>query len=193
MDTGLRAYLTDFYAEHHAHDAEQPDRLLRWRNLEPESAELLSVLVRATRPRRLLELGTSNGYSTCWLADAAAGAAFASLDIDPDRTAAAAKTLEGAGLRDRVDLVTGDAADYLRRAASDSVDLLFLDAERPHYVSYWPDIQRVLVPGGLLVTDNVVSHADQVSDFIAEVRESGWATTIVEVGAGLLLAVAPTS
>jgi predicted O-methyltransferase YrrM len=52
------------------HDATKSDRLDRLRNLEPPTARLLSVLVRATRAQAVLELGTSNGYSTVWLADA---------------------------------------------------------------------------------------------------------------------------
>ena len=55
------------------HDAGKPDRLDRLRNLEPDSAALLALLVRATHTQHLLELGTSNGYSTLWLADAVRG------------------------------------------------------------------------------------------------------------------------
>lgn len=54
-----------------APDAAQADRLARFRNLEPETAAMLGVLVRALSPGRLLELGTSNGYSTLGLADTA--------------------------------------------------------------------------------------------------------------------------
>jgi predicted O-methyltransferase YrrM len=65
-----RAITREVFAAGRAYDARQSDRLGRLRNLEPEPAELLSVIVRATRTRRVLEIGTSNGYSTLWLADA---------------------------------------------------------------------------------------------------------------------------
>jgi predicted O-methyltransferase YrrM len=87
MDAHLRNFLDELYREGREFDAAQPDRLDRRRNLEPDSAALLAVLVRAVRPKRLLELGTSNGYSTIWLADAALSveAEFTSVELDADR------------------------------------------------------------------------------------------------------------
>lgn len=194
MDATLQGFLDDFYARARAHDASQHDRLSRWRNLEPDSAALLALVVRAARPCAILELGTSNGYSTCWLADAASevGATLTSVDNDPSRTAAAAETLAGAGLREGVELVTADAGEHLRSAPDESAGVVFLDAERPHYVSYWPDLRRVIARGGVLVTDNVLSHADQVADFLDLVRGEGWFSTTVATGAGLFLATRPT-
>ncbi|HZL55145.1 MAG TPA: hypothetical protein VFC22_05895 [Solirubrobacteraceae bacterium] len=61
----------EILARSRAHDERQSDRLARFRNVERETAELLSLLVRSTRAQRIRELGTSNGYSTIWLADAA--------------------------------------------------------------------------------------------------------------------------
>lgn len=69
-----------------------------------------------------------------------------------------------------------------------SADLVFLDAERPAYVGYWPDLLRALRPGGLLVVDNVLSHADQVADFRALVSSTECCReTVVPTGAGLLV------
>ncbi len=84
-----------------AHDAGERDRLLRRRNVEPETAELLGLLVRAKRAQNVLEIGTSNGYSTIWLGDAveATGGSVVSLEIDAARTATAAGHLENVGLR----------------------------------------------------------------------------------------------
>ena len=72
MDAELERYLDGLWASGREHDAELPDRTQRLRNVEPETARMLAVLVRATGARRVLELGTSNGYSTLWLADATA-------------------------------------------------------------------------------------------------------------------------
>ena len=71
MDAARRELAAEIHAAASEHDAAQADRLDRYRILEPETAELLAVLVKATGARRLLELGTSIGYSTIWLADAA--------------------------------------------------------------------------------------------------------------------------
>src|SRR6185312_9644059 len=138
------------------HDAAQADRLDRVRNVEPETAELLGVLVRARAAPRVLEIGTSNGYSTIWLADAVAatGGWLVSLEVDPARTALARQHLARAGLADVADLRTSDAAQALAAFGDDAFDVVFLDAERPAYPGYWPELVRTLAPGGLLAVDN---------------------------------------
>jgi predicted O-methyltransferase YrrM len=85
----LRDLLDRLYQEGLAHDAAEPDRLRRLRNLEPDAAALLWITLRALRPRLVVEIGTSNGYSTLWLADAvaAAGGRLVSVDIDADMQA----------------------------------------------------------------------------------------------------------
>jgi len=191
MNARRRAIADEVLAVARAHDAAQSDRLARFRNVEPETAELLGVLVRATRARRVLELGTSNGYSTIWLADAveATAGALKSVEIDPARTAMARANLGRAGLA--AELVTGDAAETLRTSADGAWDLVFVDAERPAYAGYWPELVRALRPdGGLLAIDNVLSHAAEVAEVTALIAaEPAVTTVLVPVGAGLRLVV----
>jgi len=174
-----------------AHDAVQSDRLLRFRNVEPETAELLALLIRSTRARSILEIGTSNGYSTIWLADAAeaTGGTLVSVEIDPERTALARANLARAGLA--AELRTEDAAQTLQAARDGCWDFVFLDAERPAYAGYWPHLLRTLRPdGGLLAIDNVVSHAvevEQVSRLID--AEPSVESVLVPIGAGLRLVI----
>jgi predicted O-methyltransferase YrrM len=184
-----RAIADEVLTAARAHDAGRADRLARFRNVEPETAELLGVLVRATRARRVLELGTSNGYSTIWLADAveATGGALTSVELDPARTALARADLGRAGLA--AELVTGDAAETLRTSHAGAWDLVFLDAERPAYAGYWPRLLPALRPdGGLLVIDNVLSHAAEVADVTALIEaEPAVTSAVVPVGAGVRL------
>jgi len=191
-DAARRAYAEELYAAGRAHDAGERDRLLRWRNVEPETAELLGLLVRAKRARNVLEIGTSNGYSTIWLGDAveATGGSVVSLEIDAARTAIAAGHLESVGLRTSVDLRTEDAATALAAFADAAFDLIFLDAERDAYAGYWPDLVRTLAPAGLIAVDNVISHAHDLVAFRATVDGDDRVTpAVVPVGAGVLLAV----
>jgi predicted O-methyltransferase YrrM len=173
-----------------AHDARQTDRLARFRNLEPETAELLNVLVRAARPRRLLEIRTSNGYSTLWLADAAeaVGGEVVSVEIDGGRSALAAEALARAGLT--AELRVEDGAVTLRQAPTAACDLVFLDAERPAYAAMWPDVLRTLRPGGLAAIDNATSHAAEVAEVTALIsRTPDVTSSLIPIGAGLLVAV----
>src|ERR1700741_2418114 len=99
MDEARRRFADDLYARGREHDAALSDRLERVRDVEPPTAALLCVLIRATGARRILELGTSNGYSTIWLADAAESTrgSVVTVDVDRVRTELARENLRGAG------------------------------------------------------------------------------------------------
>jgi predicted O-methyltransferase YrrM len=190
VDQHLRELLDELHRYGVAYDAERPDRLDRLRNLEPDTAALLALQVRATAARKVLELGTSNGYSTLWLADAVrdTDGHLLTVELDPERSGQAGANLERAGLRTFVDLIVQDAGDALRQSADGEWDLIFLDAERPYYAGYWPDLVRVLRPGGLLMVDNVISHADQLADFRALVSDDDRVSeALIPTGDGALL------
>ena len=192
MNAERQAFLDELYAAGRAHDEALEDRLQRFRNVEPETAELLGVLVRAMQARRVLEIGTSNGYSTIWLADAAeaVGGSVVTLEVEAERTEMARSNLSDAGVVSFAELRTEDAGEALAGYADDAWDLVFLDAERPAYVGYWPDLVRVLRANGLLVVDNTLSHANQLVEFSQLVHEDERVTsTLVTVGAGVLLVV----
>jgi predicted O-methyltransferase YrrM len=174
------------------HDARQSERLARYRNVEPETAALLAVLVRALGARRVLELGTSNGYSTLWLADAAqaTGGHVLTLEIDPARTAAARANLQRAGLDSYVECRTQGAAQALAAQPPDAWQFVFLDAERPQYAAFWPLLLNTLEPGGLVAVDNAISHASELTDVRRLIEADDRLTSsLVPVGSGLLLAV----
>jgi predicted O-methyltransferase YrrM len=117
-----------------------------------------------------------------------------SVEVDPARSAEAFTHLGETGLDDFVELRTADAAETLEGSGDESWDLIFLDAERPAYEGYWPDLIRVLRVGGLLVVDNVVSHADELREFRERVEADPRASeALVPTGAGALLIVRGTS
>jgi predicted O-methyltransferase YrrM len=186
-----RALAAELHQRATAHDAAQADRLDRYRLLEPETAELLALLVRSARPRRILELGTSIGYSTLWLADAAeaVGAELTSVEVDAERSAAATANLERAGLA--ADLRVGDAGELLRQSPDGAWDLVFLDAERPDYPGWWPELLRSLRPdGGTLAIDNVLSHPGEVAPVLELIEAEPTVTSaLAPTGAGLQLVV----
>lgn len=186
----MERLLENLYVRGREHDARYEDRLLRLRNVEPDSARLLHFLIRTTGARTALEIGTSNGFSTVWIAAALAGTDgfLTSVEILPERSEAAGENLTEAGLRDRVELLVEDASATLARGPEDHWDFVFLDAERDAYTAYWPELRRTLRPGGVLAVDNVLSHAAQVREFVALVEGDPDMTTVtVPTGAGVLL------
>jgi len=186
----FNAYMAELYQSFQAHDADQNDRLLRYRNIEPESAYYLSMLVRIQQPERLLEIGTSTGYSTLWLAEAAraTGAKLVTLEIEKERSQQAQWHAQKMGLTDVIRFWVGDALEFLRHT-QEQYDFILLDAERDAYIIYWPYLKKVLTPKGVLIVDNVISHADQVKDFISLLQqEQDMMLTTLDLGAGILMA-----
>ena len=175
------------------HDQQQTDRLDRYRNIEPESALFLNILVRTHQAKRILEIGTSTGYSTLWLAEAlqATHGSMLSLEIDEVRTELAKAYAKQFNLDAHIDFLVTDALAYLQQS-EEQFDLILLDAERSAYLEYWQYLPKLLNPkGGLLVVDNVVSHADDVSAFIQQIENNPqFRTTILTMGAGLFLVTA---
>lgn len=190
MEDRLRALLDELHADGSAYDARQPDRLLRRRNLEPDAAELLTLAVRMTGARHIVEIGTSNGYSTIWLADAAADTGSTVVSVDSASAEEAGENLRRAGLAEHVRLLQADGGRHLADLPDGSVDFLFLDAERTEYSGWWPHPVRVLRPGGVLAVDNVLAPSpEELAGFLALVTDDSTLTgNTVSVGKGLHLA-----
>lgn len=191
-NAALHAVRDELGAAGPRHDAGETERARRLLNITPETGELLAVLVRATAARRVLEIGTSNGYSTLWLAEAARalGGGVVSVEYAAHKVALARQTFARAGVQGTVDLVHADAGAWLAGAPAAAFDLLFLDAERRLYRDWWPHLRRVLRPGGLLVVDNAISHAPEMAPFAALLdADADFTCTTVPVGNGELLAV----
>jgi predicted O-methyltransferase YrrM len=175
-----------------ANDSVTTERSRRMLNITRDTGEFLAVLVRATVAHRVLEIGTSNGYSTLWLAEAARaiGGTVTTIELSTYKVGLATQNFARAGLTSFITLMQDDAGVVLGRAADGTFDLVFLDSERPEYVGWWPHLKRVLRPGGLLVVDNATSHVEEMAPFVALVEaDSSFTTSLVPVGNGEFLAV----
>lgn len=171
MDEALRALLDELAEFGRRNDERETERERRMLNITPETGQLLAILVRAMGARRVLEVGTSNGYSTLWLAWAAQAVRGQVISIEraAHKAAMARANLERAGLASFVTIREGAALDALA-GLSGPFDLIFLDADRENYLAYLEGVLPLLRPGGLLVTDNVVSHAHELVEFLARVK-----------------------
>jgi caffeoyl-CoA O-methyltransferase len=163
----------------------------RLRAIAPDVGRFLHTVVLASRPRSILEIGTSGAYSTIWLATAArhVGAALTTLEIDPAKVRLASANLHEAGVHDVVTVVQGDALAYLRGRGS-PVSFVFLDAEKNDYVAFLELIVPLLSRGGVLVADNLASHAEELSEFRERaISHPSLSAMVVPIGRGELLAV----
>lgn len=162
-DARLDRFLQQLWQEGRDFDAVQPDPARKRRNITPSTGRFLELLVEEERPRRILEIGTSNGYSTLWLLRAATvlGIPVDSVDHSPEKHAEARANLGAAeGLHD-VRLHTVDAGEFLRHSPHSHWDFVFLDSSRSRYAEWWPELLRCFTPG-VLVVDNAVSHPTEL-------------------------------
>ena len=190
MTSDFLAKINNLYQQFKEHDATQTDRLYRYRNIEPESAEFLSILIQTQQSKRILEIGTSTGYSTLWLANAAqsTGGQIITVEIDAERTALAQQNAVEFSLDQQIEFLISDAQIYLA-SIKEKFDFILLDAERDAYCEYWNYLPQILKEkGGILIVDNVVSHAKEVEEFIHLVKlDPRFMTTTLSIGAGLFL------
>ncbi len=189
MHPDLSAILAEIEAFGQQNDATQADRSNRMLNLEPETAHLIGMLIRLGRRRRVLEIGTSNGYSTIWLAWAVgASGRVTSLDRSAAKHALADQNLKRAGLRDRVELITGDATEIVRNLAG-PFDTVFFDADRISAPAQLQILLPRLSPGALVLADNALSHPDEIAPYLASLeRFPVFDRLVVPVGKGLSVA-----
>ncbi len=171
MDDSLLEFLNKLAKVGEDNDARETARPRRMLNITPDTGRLLWILVQASSATRILEVGTSNAFSTIWLADAArsTGGRVTTLELDSDKIAKARANLALAKLDAVVDIIEGRAAETLPTIPG-PLDLVFLDADRTSYVTYLDLVVPKLRRGGMLITDNATSHAPELADYLQRVR-----------------------
>ena len=190
MDQNLRELLHEIETRGLENDARATEHARKMLNLEPASAQLLSILVRASGMTRALEIGTSSAYSTIWLAWslAPAGGRIISIDRNPDKHTLARENLRRANLLDRVELRTGDATEIARQLAG-PFDLVFLDADRRKFPEHMQVLLPKLAQKVLVIADNVFSHPEEIAEYLKLISSlADFQHTIVPVGKGLSIA-----
>lgn len=190
MGNELRQLLNEIYEQGQEHDTRQERHEDRLRNLESETASLISIFVRSSRRPRLLEIGTSNGYSTIWLAWAArqASGRVTSIELDSGRQKEADENLRRAGVGELVDLKLGDATEVVEGLPG-PFDLVFFDADRLSAPAQLELLLPKLTPDAMLLADNVLSHPQEIAGYLATVGAlSSFDRLVVPVGKGLSVA-----
>ena len=129
MEATLRSLLAELEEEGRRNDEQEQERSKKMLNLEPDTARLLSIFVRSGRRTRLLEIGTSNGYSTIWLAWAArvVGGSVITIDRDEHKQVLADTNLRRAGLRDAQGVRRGHDGHDAEAIERDAVEAPLFD------------------------------------------------------------------
>lgn len=188
----LDTLLSELEAFGEANDAAHSERGRRMLNITRDTGQLLAVLMQASGAQRVLEIGTSNGYSTLWLARTAQkmGGRVATVELAADKVAMAAANFERAQLQHVIEQLQGDAGTVLREAPDGAWDFIFLDSARSQYQAWWPQLDRVLAPGGVLVVDNASSHYAEMAAFLETIgSDARYTSSLVPVGKGEFIAI----
>lgn len=174
--------------------------------IAPEQGQFMALLVRLMQARRIVEVGTFTGYSSICMASAMPpDGRLIACDVSEEFTAVARGYWAEAGLTDRIELRLGPAAATLERmiaGGEPAVDLVFIDADKTGYDTYYEQALRLLRPGGLILIDNtlwdgrVADPAVDDPDTVAIRRlnhklrhDSRIALSLVPIGDGLTLAL----
>lgn len=132
------------------------DRRQRYLNVSAQNGRLLRVLTESIEARQVIEVGTSTGYSGMWIALAlrSTGGRLTTFEIDAERAAIARENFRRAGLQDLVTVVHADAHVEARKITQ-TLDLVFIDADKEGYPDYLQQLEPRVRPGGLIVADNM--------------------------------------
>lgn len=167
----------------------------RYFNLHPDAAALLRMLAALVRARRVVEVGTSNGYSAIVLGATVRehGGCVITIERDGERVKKARVNIRSAGLEDVVTVVAGSAYKALK-SLKGPVDFAFLDGTKQEYLGYLDRLRPLLADHAIVVADNLLSHADELAEFRASMEsDPHFDTVVLSVGMGLLLARTTTS
>ena len=175
--------------------------------IRKETKSLLKVLVTAVRPGKILEIGTAVGYSALVMsAYAPESCKITTIENYEKRIPIARENIRKAGKEDMIHLLFGDAMDILPTLA-EAYDFIFLDAAKGQYIHYLPQLERLLRPGGMLVSDNVLQDGDvlksrfaverrnrtihsRMREYLMELKHSPvFETAILPVGDGVAVSV----
>ncbi|MBQ9065414.1 MAG: O-methyltransferase [Blautia sp.] len=163
LDTGNAPYLEDIYRE----AVKDGVPVIR-----RETQMFLRTFLGMMRPERILEVGTAVGFSTLLFCEySSPGSHITTIENYEPRISRAVRNFKISGKEEQITLLCGDASDILGTLKG-SFDLIFMDAAKAQYVTWLPDVLRLLTDGGVLLSDNVLQEGDIIeSHFLVERRQ----------------------
>lgn len=139
--------------------------------IRKEMQSFLKLLLSMQKPKRILEVGTAVGFSAILMAEyAGEDCKIVTIENYDKRIPIAKENFARAGKEKQITLLFGDAQDVLK-TIDEPFDFIFMDAAKGQYINYFPEVMRLLAPGGTLVSDNVLQDGDIIeSHYIVERR-----------------------
>lgn len=199
-------------------DSDKPDFLLELeeeaqKNYVPiirrETQNLLKLLLAMNRPKRILEVGTAVGFSALLMEYYnPVPCVVTTIENYAKRIPIARENFMRHGKENVIQLLEGDAAEVLRDLA-EPYDFIFMDAAKGQYIRFLPEVMRLLHPGGVLVSDNVLQDGDILESHYVVTRRNrtihkrmreylyelthmeGLVTCVLPIGDGITVSICP--
>ena len=166
----------------------QKQNIRRLWNIPQETAELLYTFIKIKAPKHILEIGTSNGFSTFWLSLAAetCGAVVDTIEVDEDRFKLAEKNLVN---RENIIHYFGKA-ELIIPKLTNKYDFVFIDAGKINYIDYIKLLINKLNNNAVIIADNVISHKDTVTEYLDFIESSELFDSVtLSIDSGLNVAI----
>ena len=161
----------------------------------PETTgEFLHAKILKLKPKIILELGTSLGYSTAWLAHAGQeiGAHVFTIERQQEKFHLAQKNLTDANLEKNVTFYFGEISEILKNSdllsTAQKLDFVFMDADRGHYHEYFPILEPYLSDDAVIIADNAENMNARMQPFFKLLDEKKWTWEILDLDNGILIA-----
>lgn len=176
-------------------DAKEQENLVnidsfdKLRQVPPETGRFLSIMALTAPEGNWLEIGTSAGYSALWisLACKVRGTTLTTFEINPNKIKKATETFDKTNTSRFVNIVEGNVLDNLLEYKN--ISFCFLDAEKKIYKDCYEIMLPNMVPGAILLADNVISHRRYLKSMVNKtLRDERVDAVIIPIGKGILLA-----
>lgn len=167
-------------------------------NVDNTSANLLNLLIKISRAKNALEIGTSNGYSAIWLAEAlkTTNGKLTTIEFWDNRLDSAIENFKKAGVNDIIETKLGQAVmileemlDNMQKSKTPPVfDFVFIDANKSEYIKYFNLVHPMLKRGGIIAADNILSHYKKVEPFVKAVtNHPEYQSQLIPIDTGIML------
>ncbi len=209
VDERMRAFINSFATpdspeltalEQYSHETNVPI-------IRKEMQTFMKFLLATVKPKAILEVGTAIGFSACLMAENTDdNTIITTIEKYEKRIPEARENFAKFGYGHRITLITGDATEILKQL-EEPYDFIFMDAAKGQYINFLPDVMRLLKPGGILLSDNVMQEGDileskfaverrnrtiykRMRDYLYELTHSEeLTTTILPLGDGVTVSV----